>query len=204
MAFIPAPNTAMVEILYTQDNQMLENTLYFEGVAPWTELTLTQLATAINGWWVDEMQALTSNTVTLRGTKATSLESETAPSVEVPPAVTTTGSSAEQPLPNNVTIAIKFGSASRGRSGRGRNYIVGLTENVVAGNQLDAAVADLYLAAYGALSDITVPNDAQQVIVSRFTDNAPRVTALTSPVTSRTFADLIVDSQRRRLPGRGT
>lgn len=204
MAFIPVPNTAMVELLYTWDGQQCENTMYFEGAAPWTDAQLTTLADMMNDWWIAELQTPTSNTVTFRGTKATSLESDTAPSVELAPPTLILGANNNPSLPNNVSIAIKFGTAGRGRSARGRNYIVGLTEEKVTGNQLDAAAAAIISDAYNSLRDLEPPNSSQQVVVSRFTGGAPRTTGVTFPVTSATFTDLVIDSQRRRLPGRGT
>jgi hypothetical protein len=194
----------MVELLYTQDNQQLENTLYFEGVAEWTAATLDQLALVMITWWVTNYGPNISSGLSFRGVKATSLESDTAPSIERAPATPQVGGNANPAMPQNVTAAIKFVTAQRGRSGRGRNYIAGLTEDNVTGNQLAVAAATAFENAYSALFDLTYPNDAQWVVVSRFEDNAPRTTGLTNAVIAATFVDLIIDSQRRRLPGRGT
>jgi hypothetical protein len=204
MAFIPVPNTAMVELFFTQDGQQLENTLYFQRGDTYDTTELTTLAEAIIDWWVGEMQSWTSNTVLLRSVKATSLESDSAPAVEVAPPTPQGGASASAALPNNVTIAVKFLTAFRGRWARGRNYIVGLTEPLVIGNELDAAQAAGIVASYNELLGTTyVPAGYNWVVVSRQFNNVPRVTGFAAEVTGAALTDYVLDSQRRRLPGRG-
>jgi len=44
---------------------------------------------------------------------------------------------------------------------------------------------------------------ADWVVVSRFHDNAPRTAGVVSFINAATVVDATVDSQRRRLPGRG-
>jgi hypothetical protein len=201
MPFIPVPNVAMVELLYTQDDQKMENTLYFENENPWSAIGLTTLAEEIIAWWTTNIRPNVSNTVTFRGVKATSLESETAPAVEVPSGLAGGGTSPA--MPNNVTAAIKFLTALRGRSFRGRNYIVGLMDEAVSQNDLSTITAGNYSNGYLELLDTSVITNGIWVVVSRFTNGDPRTTGVSEPVTGVTFTDFTVDSQRRRLPGRG-
>jgi hypothetical protein len=110
----------------------------------------------------------------------------------------------EDTLPNNVTWAIKFNTANRGRSGRGRNYIIGLTKPKVAANLLNPITAGQFVDGYLDLLTDLAASDWEWVVYSRFEDKVERTTGLAQPVVSVSFADLILDSQRRRLPGRGT
>lgn len=204
MAFIPVPNTAMVELFYTQDNQQMENTLYVQRGDPYDISELTVVAQAIIDWWVATIKPLTSNTVSLRAVKATSLESVSAPAVELPPATPQTGTNTSPAMPNGTTLAIKFLTGFRGRWARGRNYVVGLSENTVIGNQVDAAHAEFLRQAYETLLGSTyLPAGYDWVVVSRFFNNAPRVTGFAASILGVSLTDFIVDSQRRRLPGRG-
>lgn len=204
MAFIPVPFTAMVELFYLQDGQQLENTLYFTRADTYDVVELTALASSIIAWWAAEMAPLTSNTVQLRAVKATSLQDQSAPAVEVVPASTLLGTATSPALPNNVSIAVKFLTAFRGRWARGRNYIIGLVENVVTANAISQAHADALVDAYEELLTTTyVGAGYDWVVVSRQFQNTPRVTGFASPVTAVALTDLTVDSQRRRLPGRG-
>jgi hypothetical protein len=43
----------------------------------------------------------------------------------------------------------------------------------------------------------------KMVVVSYYNNGAWRLTATITPIISFAFADLAIDSQRRRLPGRG-
>lgn len=202
MPFIPVPNVAMVELFYRQDDQSLENTLYFENENPWSITGLEQLCVEITSWWGTSYAPITTNQVSLVTVKATSLESDTAPAFERPTLIA--GGLAQPAEPNSVTLAIKFLTGGRGRSSRGRNYIVGLHVDAVTNNEVNPVHAAQYLDAYLELLDVTVITNGVWVVVSRFTDNAPRVTGIAQPVTGVAFTDFIVDSQRRRLPGRGS
>lgn len=204
MAFIPVPNTAMVELFFTQDAQNMENTLYFQKGDPWTTLQLATLATEIITWWTANLASNTVMGVALRAVKATSLESDTAPAFELPATPGTGGTFSGVALPNNVTMAVKFLTDGRGRSARGRNYIVGIPDSEVTGNTISAAYRNSIVSAYNELRDSTVITSGEHVVVSRFTGGNPRTTGLAQEVTGVAITDAIVDSQRRRLPGRGT
>jgi hypothetical protein len=147
------------------------------------------------------MAPLTTNQVSLVGVKATSLESDTAPAFERPTLIP--GDLAQAAEPNNVTLAIKFLTAGRGRSARGRNYIVGLHVDAVTNNEVSSAHAAQYVTAYDELRDTSVISVGTHVVVSRFLDGVERTEGIAQTVTGVTFTDFIVDSQRRRLPGRG-
>lgn len=47
------------------------------------------------------------------------------------------------------------------------------------------------------------PEFAQWVVVSRYLNNVPRTVGTSTLVLEASYRDRIVDSQRRRLPGRG-
>jgi hypothetical protein len=116
----------------------------------------------------------------------------------------------DAPLPNNVTLTVSFRTANRGRSFRGRNYVVGLGETQVAGNTVAPSVITAFDGIYSQLLASPVAAIATWVVVSRFSgvdpvtkEPIPRVTGIATPITSVTVVDNVVDSQRRRLPKRG-
>ena len=204
MPFIPIPNTVMVELFYSQDNQQLENTLYFGRPDTWDIAEMTALADSVNAWAVANICPLQSNTVLFRGCKVTDLSSAVAPVVEKLMFAAQAGSLAQPAMPNNTSLAIKFLTAGRGRSSRGRNYILGLVEDHVGGNNINATVANAYVAAYTLLNvPANLPAGVFWVVASRFFNKLPRATGIAQDVTGVAFSDTIVDSQRRRLPGRG-
>lgn len=202
MPFVPVPSTAMVELFFRWDNQRVENTLYFRQAEAYGEAELTTLANEVIAWATAEYLTLISNQVTLIGVKATSLESDTAPAIEV--SANVVGAAPSPALPNNNSLAVKFLTAGRGRSSRGRNYWVGLTENDVANNTVHPAVVAAIIAAYQALLDPPTITEGAWSVVSRFQNGVERNPGIAQLVTGVQVTDAIVDSQRRRLPGRGT
>jgi len=112
-------------------------------------------------------------------------------------------------LPNNVAVTVSFRTGLSGRFARGRNYVSGLSEDAVVLNTVDSAVLADIQAGYEALQDVASDNTSTWVVVSRFSGvdgdgvPIPRVEGVTTPITAVIIVDSIIDSQRRRLPGRG-
>jgi len=210
MPFIPVTNTIGVELIFEWDGQVVENTLYFEfDGAP----TLGDVGTFIgelNTLVQTDLLPLLSNTLALVRIVAkllTTIDGFQHILNVSPPA---TGSGGDRPVPNNSTYAIQFKSALSGRSFSGRNYIAGILEEDVTSNSVTGALRTGLLAFYTAVGALAASNNFTHVVVSRYSGvdgdgkPIPRAAGVTTPVTTYTTADLTVDSQRRRLPGRGT
>lgn len=205
MAFVPALNTVMAEVRQTIDGQQIENTLYFQSDDPPTVASMTTLGTGIAVWWEDFVLVRQSNQIEFREVYLTDLTTATAPTVTIGPFTGKVGGVGVDSCPNNAAFCVSFRTAGRGRSARGRNYVAGLPESEVVRSRLVGAFRTQLVAAYEEI----LPPDALApgytwVVVSRFTAGAPRVTALVQPITAVSSVDDVVDSQRRRLPGRGT
>lgn len=211
MPFIPVAKTVEAEIRMTLDGQRVENTLYFEYPGTVTPSDLTVLGSALDAWWQASYSTQASLAVELREIYLTDLTSATGPSHTHVPAVTALGDLNEEPLPNNVSICVSFRTDLRGRSFRGRNYFVGLVGDQVVGNTLEPAVVTAIRGIYLDLLTLATDNDIAWVVVSRFSGVGgtpprpiPRVAGVTTPITSVVLVDPVIDSQRRRLPSRGT
>jgi len=114
------------------------------------------------------------------------------------------GTSAVDPLPFNCAHCVSFRTANRGRSGRGRNYVMGLSDSEAAASAIQTTRLNLDVNAYAALVGAgTFVAGLQFCVVSRYSGGAPRSVALIQPITSVLSVDATIDSQRRRLPGRG-
>jgi len=210
MPFVPVANTALVEIRMTADLQEVENTLYFEKATALTEGDLNDLGDAIITWWGDNIAPLVWAGVTVREVVCTDLSSASSLQVSRVPAAPLIGGLSVPALPTSVSLTISFRTALRGRSFRGRNYIVGLTEGQTTGtNTVDSSLSDSFVTAYEQLLTLAGDLGLQWVVVSRFSGvdadekPIPRAAGVTTPITTVLVVDNIVDSQRRRLPGRG-
>lgn len=204
MPFIPVPNTASVECIYEWDNQIVENTLYYTlGTATPDLSDLTALVEAVSGFIRSGLLPLMADTITLLRLVGRVLETLDGIQYISTTGLPQDGASTAESMPNNVAACISLRTGLAGRSFRGRNYVPGLTIANIDHNQLNpsslAAIVDVYTALIAP-----VPASAWNMsIVSRFTAGAARAEGIATPVTQVVFVDNIVDSQRRRLPGRG-
>ncbi len=205
MAFIPVPGATQLNVRYLYHGQQVQNTLYATGVPTTDSGALFSLAGSLYSAWETFVLPNLVSALTLTEVNAVGLGSETDPSVTFtgdPPA---TGGVVGLGLPANAAFVIKFGTAQRGRSSRGRIYLVGLRADSVVDSVLDAGYADaLRDSVRDAIFDAFTSQALTHVIVSRFSGGQPRAQGVTLPVISYPFTDLALDSQRRRLPTRGT
>lgn len=210
MPFVPVANTALVEVRMQYDSQKVENTLWVENESLWDESLMTGLCNNIRDWWEGSLSPSLSSLVSLREVVATDQTSETAIQVVVGGGGLL-GAVGDAALPGNVSLAVSFHTGLRGRAYRGRNYIVGIPEGKRDGiSKVLPSYGDDLIAAYSGLITAALGPGQTWVVVSRFSGISgspprptPRIAGVTTPVTSVTLADLGLDSQRRRLPGRG-
>lgn len=204
MDFIPVSKGAMVELRYLWNSQRVENVLWFEGPADFSTGDLTALADGVRDWWIDQMRPLTGTDVLLTAVKATAMHSETAPTYELPVTVDNDGTASSTSVYNNTTWVVTMKTVERGRSFRGRNYIVGVPSAIVNENQVSSAYAFGVVGAYAQLLNATYVGLNLLSVCSRFHNGAPRTSGVLTAVTGFGYADFYLDTQRRRSPGRGS
>lgn len=210
MPFVPVANTALVETRMTLDSQQVENTLWVEFPAAPSAADLLTLANDIDSWWEGSYAPLVSDGVQLREVVVTDMTTASSGQVSVAPAVAAFGGQSSPDLPSNASLTVSFRTALRGRSFRGRNYLVGLTEDTNTGNIVNSPFIALVIAAYEELlSGGGALSAGEWVVASRFSgvdvngNPIPRAAGVTTPIISVVVVDNVIDSQRRRLPGRG-
>lgn len=201
MAFTPTPNVARVAIESLLLSQLCVNTLWFEnpGGVPYDAGTLASLVGGVNTWWQTNVLPLLASDYVMNTISAIAQDAINAPAVTFP--FTGTGGAVSPTLPGNVCLTVKFNTEFRGRSGRGRNYISGIPEGDVIGNAVTQLFNDALLAAYDTIP-VTI-NEGTHVVTSFFLDGVARPQGFVQPVISYNIVDRAVDSQRRRLIGRG-
>lgn len=204
MAFVSVPNTIEVETVFEIDGQICENTAYFEGIggAPSLE-AVSSFLSDMKSLIETDLLPLLASSVKLVRLVATLLDAVDSFSTILAVSPPSEGGASSEGMPNNVAYCITFLTDLRGRSFRGRNYISGIPIDGALVNTVSGTFRTGVLAYYSALKALSFDDDLRMVVVSRFADHAPRVTGVTTPVTGFTTYDAILDSQRRRLPGRG-
>lgn len=204
MPFVAFPNTALVEIVTQSPNAIMVNTLYVEKGSAWTGTQLNGLANTVWDWWDAEISPFVSDAIDLVKVRARDMSAQFNFVEEFVGASPVDGNVSAGILPGNATMTIKFGTGMAGRSRRGRNYVIGLTEDQVSGDNVAPLTVSGYIAAYEELASILDGVGMTHVVASRANCPDPETPCAgnTWPVTTYS-SDGIVDSQRRRLAGRG-
>lgn len=205
MTFVPIANTLKVAVEFTLAGQVVVITFAAKGATAPTPTTMATLGDNIRDWAASVLMPQLSSALTFTGVTLTDETTSSGPVVHVPqPGSPVVGSITGGCAPNNVAKAFTLNTGNRGRSYRGRVYIPGIpdsrfnVDNTVTSGFQTAILSGLVDLAGRLVSDAFV-----MAVASRFAGGAPRVTGVATPVTG--FAgDTILDSQRRRLPGRGT
>lgn len=205
MAFIPVPNTVETVLQGDYVNQDVFNVLNWLFADPLSESELLAFAEGVFDSWHDNFRGWQCINYGLPSIKATGLDSAISPSQTFFTTTENTGSRAELGWQLNASLCISLHTALRGRSYRGRDYLGGMYVSALqdAGTVLPAALAAILGGFVDMIDDIEATFDCQLVIVSRQHDHSPRVTGVTTPVNAIS-ANGDLDSQRRRLKGRGT
>jgi hypothetical protein len=203
MAFVPFTRTIKIEPVFTYGSQICENVFHFILSFDPTPEAGETLAALVKDWWTNNMIDLVAPELILTKVKWSIMEAEDDPAGEDAGGLPVSGTGASPQLPNNVTCVVRWATGLRGRSHRGRTYHLGLMESQVQGNTLLPSVVSDLTIEYLKLKEFQVIGaPATLAVASRIADGVERTQGVITPVTS-VFIDAIVDSQRRRLPGRG-
>lgn len=211
MPFIPAVNTAQIRAQFDYQDEQCENVHYVESQSAWTAETLLDLAEFYASWWTVNVQPSVPETLALVRVLVRDMTTASGLAVEFTGGLPANGEQAVEALPNNVTLAIKWTTGFSGRSFRGRTYFLGLADSGVNGNiAAPTTITNISGWYQDFLDGIPAANADWALVVASFYsgvdangDPIPRSTAVLTPVIGLSI-DNVIDSQRRRLPGRGS
>lgn len=203
MAFQPVPDTVEVDVIYTMNAEIVQNSFYASLAGGYAIADLDLLAAAVGvaivASWLPQQNA---DALYLRTeVRGLAFENDIVAEDSVGNGPGLLGG---VPLPNNVTFAVKKASGFTGRSARGRTYWIGMPQN-----KLQIANENLVIAAYvtsvvAAVDAIRVAINAatswSPVLVSRFADGVKRTTGITFPWIGTSNVNSVVDTLRGRLP----
>jgi hypothetical protein len=206
MVFVPVPNVVQANIRTTIATEQVENILYFRAESvEVNDSSMGALGLELINWWENNLSSWLTTAIELREVYLTDLSTQDGPTVTVTPSnPPVQGIDADPVLPNNCALCVSFRTGKRGRSFRGRNYVAGLGEGRVTASIVDTTYAEGIRDAYNLLlAPIALPPGWRWVVVSRIADKQPRTVGEATNITSVVLTDRVMDSQRRRLPGRG-
>lgn len=203
--FIPVPNTASVELIYTSNTELVENVFHVSKGSPYSLADLQALRGVVNTWDATTWYQSRSTGVTLNRIRTRALDTASSPTEDYSLPTPRAGSQAGVLLPNNVTFCFKLPTGTSGRSYRGRWYMVGLTHNFLGttSNLIGAVAANNLLTWLNALPTALTAAGHTLSVVSYYHNGAWRAVGVSTPALPFVYVDLALDSQRRRLTGRG-
>lgn len=204
MPFVPVPGAAFCAVGLELDGQNIQVCL---DVAVPTETigALEDAAAGLFGLWAEHLMPNLSGDLTLLSAVCAGLASESSPIGVFVPSSPVLGSVTAASLPNNVAYCISKYTGLRGRSFRGRMFIPGIPENArTTASHVDPAFRVSIATGCASLLGGMISGGFPPVVVSRFTAGAARATGIATPITQLAPVDDVLDSQRRRLPGRGS
>ena len=204
IAFQPASGIAQVELRGTLFGQNVENILHFKFNTAITGTAIEDLANAMTEWVIEKYLGHMPAEYVYRETYVKDL------TINFGAEYTSVGAAGLDgenglALPGGSAWVVKFLTGSQGRSYRGRNYVL-CNRDQTSGNFVSLAWATGVAANYAAILAALV-EDAPEwtwVVLSRQTNGALRADGIGTPIVAVSYTDLAVDSQRRRLTGRGT
>lgn len=202
--FIPAPLTCKVVLDHTLFNQQVQNVLHFTKATNWNSIDLAALTAGVAAAWLANLAPQLPADCVLSRIRATDESGVTSAYSEIYPATAGTyAGTAFQAA--QATLAMKFSTAKKGRSYRGRFYWPCLRDDAVGAGVVSQAAATAYIVAMqGFIGEIESLSDSPvHVVTSYQNDCAWRATAVSEPVTGYSFVDRNVDTQRRRAVGTG-
>lgn len=208
MAFIPTANAARLEVRHILDSQLVENVFWFVQ-AGFSLIDLIDLVDTIDAYWTSTVLPLLNSALEYTETYARGMR--LAIDIEARGLTNTgdNGGHSDFPVSNNNSFSVEHNTPSTGRSNRGRHYALAISEDQIDQNTLDPAFILAYLTAIAGMGTETAGIGWDWVVCSQYSGvdadgkPIPRAAGITRAITSVSKYDNIVDSQRRRLPGRG-
>lgn len=217
------PHQGQFILRWTYQGQQCRNVFYCERTVadvptPWDDTSATDYAANLFNAYTTAYMLLTANVASLDGIDWVWNEAlDTGPLHEGTDNISTypvVGSEAADGAAANVSLAVKLGTGLGGRNFHGRFYFVGINAGLYdagtpsqlkAGSVGDFTTANnLFVATANQLIS-GPPTEARNLSVASFVlGGVARAAAVLTPVIAASLVDTIFDSQRRRLPGRGS
>jgi len=199
----PVPNTIQANVRYLLFGQLVENVYHIESPNGVDAQVLSDVLAQMASWASLSLHPLLSQSLVFTGVVVTNLSIEGGGQLAFEQVGGLPGGDVQVSEPGNVSYCISLRTARIGRAYRGRKYIAGMPIDKRTGNTVNAGWAGALVQSFQDLVAVLQTINCFLVVVSRTLDLVERLVPVTETVVSITTTDLFIDSQRRRLTGRG-
>jgi hypothetical protein len=204
--FIPVANVASVELIYSQNAQVVENVFNVQKGSPYTLSDLQAVRTIFNSWDNATWAGARGTGCSLVRIRTKARDTNSSPMEDFPVSPARAGTVGGAMMPGNCTFSLKLATGHQGRSYRGRIYLVGVTTALLNSgnyNLFDPTSASNIIAKLATLITNLATGGHTLGVVSLMADKTWRTAGVFTQATGFTAVDYNVDSMRRRLTGRG-
>jgi len=197
-----------VSVQGTYDGQLVENKFYAKAAEAVTDVMVAALAGVVEDWVHNTMLAHLPSAYVFTRTVARDLTSEASFESISSAHTGETGAITSTPaMPGNVTIAVHRDTGLSGKKAKSRIYWPGLNTGALTGeNQFSTAEATALIDALDTLRDDILADTSTTWTygyVQRIIDHVKLTAGNFIEVFHHSVTDRNMDSQRRRLAGRG-
>lgn len=204
MAFIPIPNSMTLCFNFATGSGSEWQfclTIRKSAGAP-TSTDLSNVAAIGSAWWTSDLKALTCGGTLLNEIVVT--DQTVQGGAQFVDTIAELGTLVSTDIPASAAMVVSLATAKRGRSYRGRAYVSGKgISQILNANLWQAAHVTAMVGAFNSLQNDLDLAGYDIVVPSKRHNNVVTNPAETNEVIAITI-DNRVDSQRRRLVGRGT
>lgn len=202
--YVPVQDCMEVEVRYIVESQRTENVFTFStGGESFVAAAQAVYDVLETGWW-PIMRNFFSTGFAHDSVHVVDMSDQFGPVADFGAFANPTGTVNTGQAPLNVAACISLKTNKRGRSYRGRKYMGPPALGLIAGSFLNSTGQGVIEDAFESLISSAGAAGVPLVVVSKVTGGAPRTNGVQTLVTSASLFDSTLDSQRRRLPGRGT
>lgn len=191
-----APAICRVSMLFSRDTRTFVNTFHVYRSTAWSISAMTALATIFSDWWTNNYRQFVWTGVALTQIQVRNYNPALPLAYDYTPAAPVPGLVNTPPDPASATLSTSWRTGLAGRKFRGRFYTVGMVE---AHSQDNDTVTSAYVIAAGAAASALIANvvagGLSLMIFHRIDNTFTQVVS--------TIVENLVDSQRKRLAGRG-
>jgi hypothetical protein len=205
MAFQPVPDTARFAIVHqSSTGDDVINVLYFRRQGAWGLQELSAAAQTLATVWTNDVMPHLSFGTYLHRVQARGERVVDDVSFEFALSSPVAGGRTGDPLPYQCSFCVTHLTGLVGRYNRGRTYFGYLSEIDVGSGLISVARANGLRDGLGSVRNIMSNSGWTHVVVSRVRNRVRLPTAVTVDVIGYKYTDLLVDTQRRRVLGRGS
>lgn len=203
MAFQPVPETAAAQYVFTGPGGRMVNTFWFKKTGGWVIADFMDGAQAMDNEW-QNMRNLVSQDVSVVDIYWRDHSVQFGPVYSHGAPLNPAGSNVNPVAPSNVTFKIKFAIPVAGRGRQGGIYVPGMPDTIPTGDDVfDGWANEWQDKLVDMVNAVILATGGVHVVVNRFLNGVKLAAGVPQTGVTITYEDLTVDSQRRRLKGRG-